>query len=102
MPQGKIRTKISVPSASKKIKINKKSKIIRKGARKIAPKKVRHIETAALNKTIQKAVDQHIEKEIILQAVKNNVPLTLLKPDKEDKSKKSTAVNKATTVKKDV
>jgi len=88
MPQGSKRTKVSIPSASKKkgqtnSKRHNSSNKIRKGGRTIAPTKQKNIQAAVLKKTIQRAIDSHIEKEVLLQAGKNNVGFTLLKSDKE-------------------
>ena len=79
MPQGKLKTKVSIPSASKKKSAaKKKSKILRKGARSIAPKKANLIEAAKLKKTLTQAINKNIEKEMVLQAGKHNVELNLL------------------------
>ena len=88
-------------------------------ARTIAPKRQKLVQTASLRKvsfydvikidrhfillwcvsqTIQKAVDQGIEKEVILQAGKNNVGFSLLKSDSESK-KKQQSCNKTQTSK---
>lgn len=79
MPQGKIKTKVQVPSLSKK-KSNqkKKNKSIRKGARTIAPKKSRLIESAKLQKTLTAAINKNIEKAAVLEAGKSNTGLKLL------------------------
>lgn len=50
----------------------------------IAPKKQKTIQQKALQKTVQKAIDDHIVKELLLQAEKDNIGFKLLKSDKAD------------------
>lgn len=92
MPQGKLKKKVSVPSCSKKSKVTKSSGKTKKGARSIAPKKQKLQQSQKLKTNLHKAINKHIEKEVILQAGKNNTGLSYLtKPvsdtDKSNKKK---------------
>jgi len=89
MPQGNLKRKVSVPSASKKTKsVNKGKGKTKKGARTITPKKQKLQQTQKLKQNLHKAINKHIEKEVILQAGKNNTGLSYLtKPTGSSESK---------------
>jgi len=89
MPQGKLKKKVSVPSASKKSKVVKSSGKTKKGARSIAPRKQQLQQNQKLKTNLHKAINRHIEKEVILQAGKNNTGLSYLTKPKSESDKSS-------------
>jgi hypothetical protein len=86
MPQGGLKRKVSVPSASRKNKPNKSKGKTKKGARSIAPRKQQLQQSSKIKQTLHKAINKSIEKEVILQAGKNNTGLSYLTKPKSDSS----------------
>jgi len=95
MPQGKLKTKVSVPKSAKKKgqRQSKTKQVLRKGGRVIAPKKQKLVEANQLKKIIQKAVNSGIEKELILTAGKNNCNLRVYKTEESNQQKPSTSTS---------
>jgi len=68
MPQGSYKKpKTQAPTTSKQ-KHQKQPLGLKKGSRQIAPKKARHLESAKLQKTVEKAIKNKVEKELTLRA----------------------------------
>lgn len=86
MPQGNLKRKVSVPAASRKNKSIKPKGNTKKGARSIAPKKQKLQQSQKLKQNLHKAINKNIEKEVILQAGKNNTGLSYLTKPKSDSS----------------
>jgi len=68
MPQGSYKkSKTQAPSSSKQ-KHQKQPLGLKKGSRQIAPKKAKHMESAKLQKAVEKSIKSKVEKELTLRA----------------------------------
>merc|ERR1712038_442089 len=68
MPQGNLKRKTSLPAGTKQKVKHKKSGVMKKGKRTIAPSKARAVEAEKLKQGLTQAINANIEQEIKAKA----------------------------------
>lgn len=73
MPQGQLKRKTSLPAGTKAKTQHKKTGVLKKGKRAIAPSKARKIEEHKTQQNLTKAINANIAQEIQSKAHKTEV-----------------------------